>query len=46
MTASEAAPLVGAGMLTVLLFPAIALPLAGLTSGHHPDAFRDERDAL
>jgi len=30
MKPAEAAPLVGAGMLTVLLFPAIALPLAGL----------------
>ncbi|MBP7081762.1 MAG: hypothetical protein KBA96_11665, partial [Rhodocyclaceae bacterium] len=46
MKAAEAAPLVGAGMLTVLLFPAIALPLAGLKRGQNPDAVHDDRDGL
>jgi Kef-type K+ transport system membrane component KefB len=46
MKPAEAAPLVGAGMLTVLLFPAIALPLAGLKRGRDPEAARDDRDGL
>lgn len=46
MKPSVAAPLVGAGMLTVLLFPAIALPLAGLRRGKDPASVVDERDGL
>jgi len=46
MKPSEAAPLVGAGMLSVLYVPAAALPLAGLASGKDPEATRDGNDGL
>jgi Kef-type K+ transport system membrane component KefB len=46
MKPSVAAPLVGAGMLTVLLFPAISLPLAGLSRGKGPASALDDRDVL
>jgi Kef-type K+ transport system membrane component KefB len=46
MKPSVAAPLVGAGMLTVLLFPAIALPLAGLSRSKDPASLVDDRDGL
>lgn len=41
MRPSEAAPLVGAAMLTVLVFPAVALAVAGLHRGQARDALDD-----
>jgi Kef-type K+ transport system membrane component KefB len=45
MTGAEAAPLVGAGMLTVILFPALGLKLAGGKSRRNLRA-GDDRDGL
>jgi Kef-type K+ transport system membrane component KefB len=46
MRPAEAAPLVGAGMLTVVLFPAIALRLTGKPGSHIQAVARDDRDGL
>ncbi len=45
MKASEAAPLIGGAMLTVILFPIIAMKLAG-QSASQATAHLDDRDGL
>ncbi len=46
MKPSEAAPLVGAGMLTVLVFPTVGLAIARLTKGQDSEAIRLGTDGL
>ena len=46
LTSATAAALVGAGMLSVLLFPLIATRLRGVTGPTGPDGWLSDSDAL